>query len=381
VGIKLSAPGVVCCAGDSRDEIFTNVFHGNQSGIKPFITTSGRHFLAGLVSEKFSENSDRIFSMTISALEQIRPEVESAITAYGSERIGVCAGSCDNGSRRSFPAHQSYLSGNGFPAGYTLKDQSAYFIAEFIGEYFNIKGPCLTIATACASSAGAIVKGAQLIESGICDAVISGGADLASETVLLGFAALEAVSDQICNPFSKNRDGITLGEGAAFFVLRRGTADIELLGWGESADAYHMTAPHPDGHGAQFAMRDALNMAKISPGDVDYINLHGTGTPLNDVMEARAINAIFADSAPHLSSTKPITGHTLGAAGALELALCRMALTEDALPAHCWDGQRDGEIPDFNFVAPDTKAKSKICMSNSFAFGGCNTSLIIGRMD
>ena len=359
MGIKLSAPGLVCCAGDNREEFFANTLRGDQNGIKPFIITGGRHFPAGLVSEKNlpSENSDKIFRMTISALEQIRPEVESAIAAYGPERIGVCAGSCDNGSQRSFPAHRAYFSGNGFPAEYTLKDQSAYLLAEYIAGYFNIKGPCLTIATACASSAGAIVKGAQFIKSGICDAVICGGADLASETVLLGFSALEAVSDQICNPFSKNRKGITLGEGAAFFVLKKGTSDsmdIELLGWGESADAHHMTAPRPDGSGARTAMQSALNMAKISPGDVDYINLHGTGTPLNDIMEARAITAVFAGNAPPLSSTKPITGHTLGAAGALELALCRMALTESALPPHCWDGQRDSEIPDFNFVAPET---------------------------
>jgi 3-oxoacyl-[acyl-carrier-protein] synthase-1 len=388
----LSAPGLVCCAGKNREDFFAHAFNGDQSGIKPLVTPGGKNFLAGMVDEKNlpSESlaSDRLFRMTISALEQIRPEVEKAIAAYGPERVGVCAGSCDNGSQRSLPAHASYLSGNGFPAEYTLKDQSASLIAEFIAAFFGIKGPCLTIATACASSAGAIVKGAQFIESGLVDAVISGGADLASETVLLGFAALEAVSDQICNPFSKNRKGITLGEGAAFFVLQKKepqqtqpdtSADIELLGWGESADAHHMTAPRPDGNGARAAMEEALRMARISPGDVDYINLHGTGTLLNDSMEALAIQAVFADKAPPISSTKPITGHTLGAAGALELALCRMALTEGAFPAHCWDGQLDEEIPRFNFVAPKTSAKPNICMSNSFAFGGCNTSLIIGR--
>jgi 3-oxoacyl-[acyl-carrier-protein] synthase-1 len=321
--------------------------------------------------------------MSLAALEQIRTEVEAAVATYGPERVGVFVGSCDNGSEQSLPAHKAYFPGTGFPAEYALKDQSASLIAEFIAAWFGIKGPCLTIATACASSAGTIVKGAGLIESGLVDAVIAGGADLASETVLLGFAALEAVSDTICNPFSKNRKGITLGEGAAFFVLRKDEpqADIELLGWGESADAHHMTAPRPDGNGAVAAMREALNMAKISTGDVGYINLHGTGTPLNDSMEALAIQAVFADNAPPVSSTKPITGHTLGAAGVLELALCRMALTEGGLPAHCWDGQLDEEIPRLNFVAPNTNVKPKICMSNSFAFGGCNTSLIIGRRD
>jgi 3-oxoacyl-[acyl-carrier-protein] synthase-1 len=385
----LSAPGLVCCAGNNREEFFARALNGDQSGIKPLITPGGRHFLAGHVDTggMSSKNlaSNRLLHMAFIALEQIKPEAEAVIAAYGPERVGVCAGTCDNGSENSLPAHRSYCAGDGFPALYALRQQSAFFIAEFIADFFGIKGPCLTIATACASSAGAIVKGAQLIESGLVDAVISGGADLASETVLLGFAALEAVSDQICNPFSKNRKGITLGEGAAFFVLHKNesrtnnSADVELLGCGESADAHHMTAPRPDGSGAQAAMEEALHMAKISPGDVDYINLHGTGTPLNDSMEAQAVQAVFANKAPPLSSTKPITGHTLGAAGALELSLCRMALTEGGLPAHCWDGELDEKIPRLNFVTPNTGIKPQICMSNSFAFGGCNTSLIIGR--
>jgi 3-oxoacyl-[acyl-carrier-protein] synthase-1 len=389
VGIRLSAPGLVCCAGNSREEYFSNALHGNQGGIRPFVTSGGKNFLAGLVPESGlgQENpaSSRLFRITLAALEQIKPEVEAAIAAYGPKRVGVCTGSCDNGSEQSLPAHKAYFSGSGFPAAYALKNQSASLIAEFIAGFFGITGPCLTIATACASSAGAIVKGAQLIESGICDAVISGGADLASETVLLGFAALEAISDEICNPFSKNRKGITLGEGAAFYVLQRNEAqnkeqpDIELLGWSESSDAHHMTAPRPDGSGAKAAMQEALKVAKISPNDVGYINLHGTGTPLNDSMESLAVQAVFADKSPPVSSTKPITGHTLGAAGALELALCWMAVAQGGIPAHCWDGQRDESMPPLNFAAPGSTAKPAICMSNSFAFGGCNTSLIIGR--
>ena len=370
MGIKLSAPGLVCCAGNNREEFFANALSGDQSGIKPFVTSGGRRFLTGLVDEKnlSLENSagNRIFRMTASSLEQIKPDVEKAITAYGADRVGVCAGSCDNGSQKSSPAHRSYFTGNGFPSSYSLKEQSASAIAEFIATFFGIKGPCCTIATACASGAGAVVKGAQLIESGICDAVIAGGVDIVSETVLLGFAALEAVSDEICNPFSKNRKGITLGEGAAFFVLEKGaekTTDIELLGWGESADAYHMTAPRPDGSGAQAAMRSALTMADFSPSDIDYINLHGTGTPLNDIMEAIAMQTVFADNSPPVSSTKPITGHTLGAAGALELALCHTSLAKGGLPAHCWDGQQDEEIPHLNFTSPNTNDKPKICMS------------------
>jgi 3-oxoacyl-[acyl-carrier-protein] synthase-1 len=162
--------------------------------------------------------------------------------------------------------------------------------------------------------------------------------------------------------------------------MRKGEAkvpSIKLLGWGESADAHHMTAPKPDGAGAFAAMRDALNMARLAPKDVGYINLHGTGTSLNDSMESLAVHALFADNTPPVSSTKPITGHTLGAAGALELSLCWMSLARGGLPVHCWDGQYDETLPHLDFVTPGTAAVPKICMSNSFAFGGCNTSLII----
>jgi 3-oxoacyl-[acyl-carrier-protein] synthase-1 len=258
-----------------------------------------------------------------------------------------------------------------------------------------VSGPAFTLSTACASSAGAVIKAAQLIRAGICDAVIAGGVDIASETVLLGFASLEAISDSVCNPFSKNRKGITLGEGAAFFVVSKEPFEpegsgIELLGYGESADAFHMTAPRADGSGAIRAMGEALSRAGKKPGDVDYVNLHGTGTVLNDTMEALAMAAVFPDSAPLVSSTKPITGHTLGAAGALELALCWMTLysaSQDTegkgrVPVHCWDGMPDGELPSLRFAGTEKGSqKLRICMSNSFAFGGCNTSLIVGRED
>jgi 3-oxoacyl-[acyl-carrier-protein] synthase-1 len=237
------------------------------------------------------------------------------------------------------------------------------------------------------------VKASELIRAGFCDAVIAGGADIASEAALRGFASLEALSGEVCNPFSRNRKGITLGEGAAFFVLSpEGGSGIELLGTGESADAHHMTAPRPDGAGAARAMKEALDNAGLKPADVGYVNLHGTGTPLNDSMEARAMAAVFgaggplSPCGPPVSSTKPITGHTLGAAGALELALCWMAsaCTGDAAwaPVHCWDGERDEELPHLRFSGKGEAVPAErpgICMSNSFAFGGCNVSLIIGK--
>jgi 3-oxoacyl-[acyl-carrier-protein] synthase-1 len=216
------------------------------------------------------------------------------------------------------------------------------------------------------------------MRTGLCSAVIAGGADVVSQTVLAGFYALEAVSNELTNPFSKNRKGINLGEGAAFFLLDFiEDSGVELLGAGESADAHHMTAPGVDGAGPAKAMKAALLDAGIKPDKIGYINLHGTGTPLNDKAESLAMETVFAP-APPISSTKPITGHTLGAAGALEAAICWMVITgKRGLPVHCWDGVRDEEIS----VLPtgETVEVPSLCMSNSFAFGGCNVSLILGR--
>jgi 3-oxoacyl-[acyl-carrier-protein] synthase-1 len=392
--VWLSKPGLLCCAGNGPAAFFDAAVRGSQHGIRPVTSSGGRNFLAGrIVGDDLPGNTpeNRSFRIAAAALEQLRGAVEQARAAYAAERIGVCVGSCDNGSEGSFAAHKAYFATGVFPAAYDLRFQSASFTAEYIAHSLGVSGPAFTVATACASSAGAVIKAAQLIRAGLCDAVVAGGADIASETVLLGFASLEAVSASVCNPFSKNRRGITLGEGAAFFVMSKDRlpgegGGIALLGYGESADAYHMTAPRADGSGAVRAMREALSRAGKKPGDVDYVNLHGTGTVLNDSMEALAMAAVFSESAPLVSSTKPITGHTLGAAGALELALCWMALADGRAPAHCWDGAADGELPPLRFAgkgeaSQEAAQEFRVCMSNSFAFGGCNTSLIAGRED
>ena len=320
----------------------------------------------------------RIIRIIDTALEQLRPCIEKALSAYGPEKIGVCLGSCDNGSEASILAHQELFSEGAFPKNYSLRFQSASYITEYVSRKFGLSGPAFTVATACASGASAIIRGAELIQAGLCHAVIAGGADIVSETVLAGFHSLEALSDSLSNPFSKNRNGINLGEGAAFFLLDTAqNSGVTLLGAGESSDAYHMTAPGTDGTGPARAMKAALLDAGLNPEQIEYVNLHGTGTLLNDKTEALAMKMVFDGSIPPSSSTKPITGHTLGAAGALEAAICWMILTEKkGLPVHCWDSVSDEEIP---FTPGESVHKTpSVCMSNSFAFGGCNTSLILG---
>ena len=332
-------------------------------------------------------------SLEETALLGLEAQINLAKQKYSADRIGVCVGSCDNGTELSLKGHRAYFSEGKFPEDYSLEIQGADYVSTFISEKYGLTGPTLTFSTACSSSAGAIIKAAELIKAGICDAVIAGGIDIASNTVLMGFDSLEAVSSEVTNPFSANRHGITLGEAAAFFVVTADKLDedslsVELLGYGESADAYHMTSPDPSGVGAACAMQQALSRAELKPTDVDYVNLHGTGTKFNDSMEAKAVDSVFGNYKVPVSTTKPMTGHTLGAAGALEAAICYCTIlkndcaNEIKLPIQVWDGVQDAELPVLNIVGKDNKwentGKVKICMSNSFAFGGANSCLIIG---
>ncbi|MDR0455827.1 MAG: 3-oxoacyl-ACP synthase, partial [Treponema sp.] len=259
--IWLSAPGLVCCAGQNRDELYNSCLNGYQGGMvmtelpggggstggSTGGVSSGGKFPVGLIPHELPEvvfppavyaGNTRIIRIIDAALEQIRPDIEKAAAKYGPEKIGVCLGSCDNGSEGSLKAHQTLIEQGAFPEDYRLCFQSASFPAEFIARKFGLSGPVFTVATACASGASAIIRGAELIRAGLCEAVIAGGADVVSQTVFAGFHSLEAISDSLTNPFSKNRKGINLGEGAAFFLLDSNeNSAVELLGAGESADA------------------------------------------------------------------------------------------------------------------------------------------------
>ena len=206
------------------------------------------------------------------------------------------------------------------------------------------------------------------------------GADSLCRTTVEGFIALEAVATNRCQPMSANRKGINIGEGASVFLLSRETGPLELLGVGESCDAYHLSSPDPQGRGAEAAMRAALHDARLAATDIDYVNLHATGTSKNDQMESLAMARVFPAGVT-CSGTKPLTGHTLGAAGAIEAALCCLAIAEDVIPPHVWDGHPDPTLPSLHLATlgqsfPPTA--HRVCMSNNFAFGGSNVSLIFG---
>lgn len=227
----------------------------------------------------------------------------------------------------------------------------------------------------------------RLLDMGMCDAVLCGGVDSLCKLTLNGFSALDAVSEQRCNPFSVNRNGINIGEAAVLFLMSKhlgSSQPIALLGSGASSDAHHISAPEPSGRGALQAMNKALRSAGLAPERINYLNLHGTATQHNDAMESLAVNSLFPAGVP-CSSTKPMTGHTLGAAGALEAAFCWLSLSRDntrhALPPQVWDGQPDPQLPALSFVTAADRLEQRTArclMSNSFAFGGNNVSLIIG---
>jgi 3-oxoacyl-[acyl-carrier-protein] synthase-1 len=223
------------------------------------------------------------------------------------------------------------------------------------------------------------VSARNLLTVGLCDAVIVGGVDSLCRLTLNGFTALESTSADLCLPLSLNRKGINIGEAAAVFLMTREAAAIEFLGAGESSDAHHISAPHPDGLGAEAAMRAALKDAGLGSTDIDYLNLHATATQKNDEMESRAVARVFPAGVP-VSGTKPMTGHTLGAAGATELAFCWLALQHSTLPPHVWDNVLDPALPALTTVQVGqrfARTSNRACMSNSFAFGGSNASLII----
>ena len=392
----MSEPGIACAAGNNAADFWRTLTTGSQDGLVKVKTHSGRDFFAAKISDGALKKTKARYDMRViqiedAALEQIAPAVNAAKQKYGAARVAVCVGCCDNGSEFSVAGHREYFEKGAFPKNYSLEIQSADYPASYAKEKFGLAGPAYVFATACSSSGSAIIKAAQLIQAGIVDAAVCGGVDVASDTVLLGFDSLEAVSEQKTNPFSAARSGITLGEGAAFFLLSKDNCPVELLGWGESADASHMTAPLADGSGALAAMKEALAVSGLDASKIDYVNLHGTGTKLNDSMEAKAVSEAFGQICAALpcSSTKPMTGHTLGASSAVELAACYCSIVNNdgaspdkiKLPLHVYDGDYDPELPRLNLIGRETEFNKEInvCMSNSFGFGGCNVSLIIGK--
>ncbi len=317
------------------------------------------------------------------ALRQVEPAVQAAVSRFGSHRVAVVLGGSTSGVREGEHAVKLRQQQGAWPEGYHYRQQELGNTARFVAEACGATGPAYVISTACSSGAKALAAGARLLNAGMADAVIAGGVDTLCAFTLAGFGALESLSATRCNPLSRHRNGINLGEGAALFVMTRDEGPVRLAGWGETVDAHHMSAPDPEGRGAIDAMRAALQRAGVAPEAVDYVNLHGTATPQNDAMESRAVAAVLGGEVP-VSSTKPMTGHTLGAAGAIEAAFGWLVLHDNprgALPAHWWDGQADPGLPALNAAARGLALgrTPRHVLSNSFAFGGSNAAVLLSQ--
>lgn len=333
------------------------------------------------VPPRLSAFNTRNNQLVLSALQQIEPKIEEAKTKYGADRIAVVVGTSTSGISDGEIALSEKLNSGIFPVDYHYSKQELGNPAEFIADYLKVSGPTYAISTACSSSGRVFLSAKRLLKSGLVDAVIVGGTDSLCKLTLNGFNSLEALSNEHCLPFSPNRKGINIGEASAYMLLSADSKDsdnpIALLGAGDSSDAHHISAPQPEGKGAIESMNKALKDASLDASEIGYINAHGTATPLNDAMESKAVNAVFGSDTP-ISSTKPLTGHTLGAAGIIEASIAWHILTFNLpLPVQINDGEKDSELADINLVTNQTLEKKAI-ISNSFAFGGNNISLIFG---
>jgi 3-oxoacyl-[acyl-carrier-protein] synthase-1 len=306
--------------------------------------------------------------------------VRAAAQRYGAQRVGVFLGTSTSGILQTEIAYRHRDASSGaLPASLHYGEtHNTYSVSRYVRAALGLQGPAYVVSTACSSSAKVFAAAQRMIEAGLVDAAVVGGVDSLCMTTLYGFKSLELVSGDICKPWDANRNGLSLGEGAAFALLEREPAQVQawLLGAGESSDGHHMSSPHPEGAGAAAAMQGALAQAGLQPADVDYLNLHGTGTPGNDAAEDRAVCAVFGTTLP-CSSTKGYTGHTLGAAGGVEAAVAVLALQHGFMPAGL-NVQTPDPALQANFIRQERVGALRVVASNSFGFGGSNACLIFG---
>ncbi len=364
--------GLTPCAFDTVD---LETFIGEVAGVDDvqlpahladFDCRNNRLALLGLMQDGFAE------------------AVHAAIAKYSAQRIGVFLGTSTSGILQTELAYRRRDATTGaLPADFIYgTTHNTFSVADFTRHYFGLSGPAVVVSSACSSSAKVFASARRMMAAGLIDAAVVGGVDTLCLTTLYGFNSLGLISEQACRPFDAQRNGISIGEAAAFALLECVPEHLDadavlLLGIGESSDAYHMSSPHPDGLGARMAMLDALKMAGLGPADIDYINLHGTATQSNDAAEGKAVTALFGADTP-CSSTKGATGHTLGAAGGVEAVICALALQHGLIPAGLNTRQLDPTL-DLDYVLANREQPVKHVLSNSFGFGGTNCSLILGR--
>jgi 3-oxoacyl-[acyl-carrier-protein] synthase-1 len=385
--IQVSASTLVNALGVGKESTVDAMFN-SHSGLRNS-NYPGMNFntFLGLVDEvenieledelvMFSCRNNRLAKLALDS-DNFREEVDIAITKYGKSRVGVFLGTSTSGIAETENVYIGRDEKTGkLPDINMLYTDNTSSVQRYVCRSLGVTGVSMVISTACSSSAKVFASAYRSMEAGFCDAAVVGGVDSLCLTTLYGFNSLQLISEDICQPWDKERKGINIGEAAGFVLLEKSSnsSGIHLTGYGESSDAYHISSPHPEGVGGKMAMEYALSSAGIGAPDIDYVNLHGTATPSNDRSESRGLQSVFG-SEVICSSTKGMTGHTLGAAGINEAIICTLALENSIIPANVNLNKIDDQLP-IQVTTKSMKRTLNHVMSNSFGFGGSNCSLI-----
>lgn len=327
----------------------------------------------------FTDHDSLNNRVLIQNLKKLEPFLSEFLSKFNKDRVGIVLGTSTSGLEETQIELANFKETGVHSDKFKFQMQEFGDNSQFLKEYLNVSGPAFTVSTACSSSARALISARRMIEADLADVVIAGGTDTLSSIPVNGFNAMGVLSSDYCRPFCTSRSGINIGEASGLMILSKVKSNLFLAGTGESSDAYHVSSPDPSGEGAINAMSMALKDAALNPEDIGYINLHGTGTRLNDAMESKAVASIFKDTVP-CSSTKYLTGHTLGAAGILEaIILCELLENHCSLPLQDFTLDTiDESLEKCGLIQDKIKTDKQFMMSNSFAFGGNNASIIIG---
>lgn len=375
--------GIASALGDSCDDAFRVLLRGEPVVSRPpfalpFETVAG--LVAGPLDPlpaHLAVYDSRLARIAMRALPQVTGAVERARARYGRDRIGVLVGTSTGGLDATEPAYRLYRDTERHDPTFSLRRTHAFDgLAVLVRDLLDLSGPTYAVSTACTSSAKALASARRLIHADLCDAVLVVGVDAICETTLRGFHSLGVLSTRAARPFCAQRDGIHIGEGAALILLaREGEGPAYLSAVGESSDAHSMSAPQPEGLGASDAIARGLAEAGLDPSEVDYVNAHGTGTPQNDIAESRAILRVLPKSVP-VSSTKGLTGHTLGACGTLEALFVALAIDRGELPPSAGVTPLDTAI-ELNVLPVAVRRRVRVALSNALAFGGSNACVVL----
>lgn len=385
MNIQISASSLVSCLGQDKQSHLDKLIAAQTGLVKATVFATKLEAYYGEIKDleavqlptALSDFHCRNHQLAWQALttDEFHLSVQKILKQYGAKRMGLVVGTSTSGilSTEQALAYQH-------PNYHYKTTHRMDALAEFCALALAIEGPRMVISTACSSSAKVFATAARWLEADLVDAVVVGGVDTLCLTTIHGFNSLGLISTEITQPLDIHRKGINIGEAGGFMLLEKGQdkAKVTLTGFSETSDAYHIATPHPKGEGAKQAMLKALTRANLKPEDIDYVNLHGTGTTSNDLAESKAMQAVFQNNLPLHSSTKGFTGHTLGASGITEAIFCQWALESQFVPANLNLRQLDPELQ-LNPLKESTKTPLTHCLSNSFGFGGNNACLIFSQ--